>query len=130
VRLWGTFPHIRACSSSKLRLVNGHRRDDIASDYPTLSTEADVLAAEVSRLSMINEREAFAEEVARRAATSPRWGEWMQRTDRYLADFDPALVEDIRIYLAKARDELRARARVGPLRDLHLPGRGWDAPAE
>jgi hypothetical protein len=35
----------------------------------------------------------------------------MRQTDCDLADFDPALVDDIKSYLTKRRDKLRARAR-------------------
>ena len=102
--------------------MNGHRRDEIANDIdqglPTLSDEADALAREVSRLSTFNERDAFSRELSDRAAASPRWGEWMRQTDRYLAEFDPALVEQIKVFLTTRRDALRARARE----------RGWDVP--
>lgn len=104
--------------------MNGHRRDDIANDidrgHPTLSPEADALAAEVSRLSTFNEREALGQELGDRAAASPSWGEWMRETDRYLEEFDPALVGELTTYLTTRRDALRERARE----------RGWDVPAE
>jgi hypothetical protein len=102
--------------------MNGHLRDEIANDidegHPTLSAEADALAREVSRLSDVNEREAYSRELSDRAAASARWGEWMRETDRYLAEFDPGLVEEIKIFLTTRRDALRARARE----------RGWDIP--
>jgi hypothetical protein len=104
--------------------VNGHRRDDLANDidqgHPTLSPEADALAAEVSRLSTFNERQALGGELGDRAAASSSWGEWMQAKDGYLAEFDPALVDEITSFLATRRDALRARAR----------SRGWELPAE
>jgi hypothetical protein len=104
--------------------MNGHRRDDLANDidqgHPTLSPEADALAAEVSRLSTFNEREALGRELGDRAAESPSWGEWMRETDRYLAEFDPALVDEMKASLTTRRDRLRERALK----------RGWDVPAE
>ena len=52
--------------------MNGHRRDDLAKDIDkglrTLSAEADRLAAEVSRLSTVNEREALSRWLGDRAA--------------------------------------------------------------
>jgi len=104
--------------------MNGHRRDDLANDIDkglrTLSAEADRLAAEVSRLSTVNEREALSRWLGDRAAASPSWGEWMRDEDRYLAEFDPALVDDMERFLMTRRDALRARAQ----------SRGWELPAE
>jgi hypothetical protein len=104
--------------------VNGHRRDDLANDidqgYPTLSPGADTLAAEVSRLSTFNERQALGRELGDRVAASSSWGEWMQARDRYLAEFDPALVDDITRFLATRRDALHTRAQ----------SRGWELRAE
>lgn len=48
----------------------------------------------------------------RRAAASQSWGEWIQARDRYLADFDPALVDNIKTHLTRRRDAL-ARAGAG-----------------
>ena len=104
--------------------MNGRRRDDIANDidlgHATLSPEVDALAAEVTRLSTFDERQKLSEELGGRAAASQSWGEWVRETDRYLADFDPVLVDEICIYLTRRRDALRARAQ----------DRGWDVPAE
>jgi hypothetical protein len=104
--------------------VNGHRRDHIANDidqgHATLSPEVDALAAEVSRLSAFDERQAFSAELGRLVAASECWGVWVPETDRYLADFDSALVDYMKTHLTRRRDALRARAR----------DRGWDVPAE
>jgi len=98
--------------------MNGHRRDDLANDidkgHPTLSPEADALAAAISRLSTLSERQTLGVELAGRACRVTSGGVWMQEEDRYLGEFDPAVVDDITRFLTKRRDELRARAlRLG-----------------
>jgi hypothetical protein len=104
--------------------MNGHRRDEVANDiargYPTFSPEVDALAAEVSQLSTFNEREALGRELDDWAAASTSRGEWMPETDKYLAEFDPSLVDELRVFLTTRRDELLQRALE----------RGWDVPAD
>ena len=77
--------------------MNGHRRDDLANDidkgHPTLSPEADALAAAISRLSTLSERQTLGVELAGRACRVTSGGVWMQEEDRYLGEFDPAVVE-------------------------------------
>lgn len=106
------------------RPMNRHRRDDIANDidagHPTFSPEADVLAAEVFRLSTSREREGLSQHLGDRIAASPSWAEWMRARDRYLAEFDPALLKHLEAYLAHKRDSLRERASR----------RGWDVPPD
>jgi hypothetical protein len=100
--------------------VNGKLRDNLLGDIeqgnPTLSATADALAAEIQRLSKFDEASAFSEELARRAADSQLWADWIEHTGRYLADFDPDLVGVIEVDLIARRDELRERAT----------DRGWD----